>query len=246
MNGGTAKQARSVTVPDHVYGFPGVAFGGYLAGLLAREVPGGSAKVSFHRPTPVGRPVELRERERGGRELVHGDAVLTSARPCAPVSAPDRLPSWREAERAGRELARTGPLDGGDCFACNTERATGRGLRQLFAPLPEHSRAVAVWTPEPALYPGGDALPAELVWAGLDCPGGWVSRLFGGAPANTVTASLSATLLHPVQVGVEHLVLGWPITRSGRKHLVGSAILTRTGTLCATAEALWLAPAARR
>ncbi|GAA1936433.1 hypothetical protein [Kitasatospora viridis] len=242
----TTGRVRSITVPGHAYGFPGVAFGGYLAGLLAREFPGLPAKVSFRRPTPVGRPVELRDAGHGTRELADGSGALATARPCEPVRAPERVPErvpeWREAERAVRRQAADGPLNGGDCFACNTGRPIGRGLRQLFAPLPEASQSVALWTPDPQLAPDAEELPVELVWAGLDCPGGWVSRLFGGAPVQTVTASLAATVLRPVRIGVEHLVLGWPVTSSGRKHLVGSAILTRDGELCASAEALWLTP----
>ncbi|MFI6448938.1 PaaI family thioesterase [Kitasatospora sp. NPDC050543] len=239
---GTSAPARTVTVPGHVYGFPAVAFGGYVAGVLAQEFPGQSVKVAFRRPTPVGVPLTLRTGAGGSRELADGKGVLATARTCAPIGPPAAIPSWAQAERATKELERTGPPDDGDCFACNGDRPRGRGLRQAFAPLLRDSRAAAVWTPDPALNPGGTELPVELVWAGLDCPGGWVARLFGGAPEQTVTAHLAATLLRPVRLGEQHLAFGWPMSRSGRKYRVGSAIATRDGELCATAEALWLAP----
>jgi hypothetical protein len=61
-----------------------------------------------------------------------------------------------------------------------------------------------------------------------------------------VTAYLAADLRHPVRSSHPHIVTGWLIRRSGRKTLVGSAIVSASGEVCAVAEALWLDVADRR
>ncbi|MFG2140228.1 PaaI family thioesterase [Streptomyces sp. NPDC048650] len=132
------------------------------------------------------------------------------------------------------------PFYRGDCFGCGGDRTPGQGLRQTFSLLPEQSLVAATWTPDPELGPGGDELPAEHVWGALDCPGGWACRLFSAAPHETVTAHLATTVTKPVVLGEEHITFGWVISKAGRKHMVGSAIATRDGELCARSTALWL------
>lgn len=60
-----------------------------------------------------------------------------------------------------------------------------------------------------------------------------------GMRVGGLTAALTATQLCPVYPETPY---AWPITHTGRKHIVGAALATPTGTLCALAEALWIAP----
>jgi hypothetical protein len=39
-----------------------------------------------------------------------------------------------------------------------------------------------------------------------------------------------------------HIAVGWTISRSGRKTVVGSALATADGQLCAFGQALWIDP----
>ncbi|QYX78625.1 hypothetical protein [Streptomyces akebiae] len=50
---------ETITVPDLLRGHPGVAFGGYVAGVPARRGEAGTVRVDFRRPTPVEVPVGL-------------------------------------------------------------------------------------------------------------------------------------------------------------------------------------------
>ncbi|WP_406130115.1 hypothetical protein OHQ89_51230 [Streptomyces canus] len=56
----------------------------------------------------------------------------------------------------------------------------------------------------------------------------------------TRAAYLATTVTKPVVLGEGHITFGWVISNTGRKHMVGSAIATRDGELCACSTALWL------
>ncbi|MEU8893988.1 hypothetical protein [Streptomyces sp. NPDC048442] len=239
-------EPAQLVVPMHAYGLPGVGFGGYAAGLLARNFArDASVKVSFRRPIPLGSPVTMRPSATGGYEMADGDGALVTAQVHEPLAEPPRVPSWDQVLRAEKEhpLADS-PFSTRDCFGCGMDREPGRGLRQNFSLLAEESLVAATWRPDPALSPGSSTLAAEHLWGALDCPGGWACRLFGDAPHDTVTGYLTTTVARPVVLGEEHVTFGWAISHSGRKHMAGSAIATRAGELCAYSQALWLAPSA--
>ncbi|MFE2167506.1 hypothetical protein ACFXB3_20975, partial [Streptomyces sp. NPDC059447] len=48
---------ETITVPEHLHGYPGVAYGGYVAGLLAGRATAGTVRVDFRRPVPTEAPV---------------------------------------------------------------------------------------------------------------------------------------------------------------------------------------------
>lgn len=58
---------ETITVPDHLCGYPGVAFGGYVAGVLAGRATAKGVRVDFRRPVPTGEPVRLAETAAWGR-----------------------------------------------------------------------------------------------------------------------------------------------------------------------------------
>ena len=233
--------AAEVVVPQHVYGFPGVGFGGYAAGILSRNFEAASVKVSFRRPIPLGSPVTMHGTESAGYAMADAEGTLLTAQECDEVAAPPSVPSWDDAVAAEKEHSlASSPFYRGDCFGCGGDRAPGQGLRQTFSLLPERRMVVASWTPDPELGEGSSVLAAEYVWGALDCPGGWACRMFSDAPHETVTAYLATTVTKPVVLGEDHITFGWVISKSGRKHMVGSAIATRDGELCARTEALWL------
>jgi hypothetical protein len=110
---------------------------------------------------------------------------------------------------------------------------------RIFAGRLGTSRTVAAaWTPHASLADAvGDVNP-ELVWAALDCPGGWAA-VVDIDPKPVVLGRISARLDRPVRAGAPHIVTAWKIAGEGRKHLVGSAIFDERGALCAIARATW-------
>ncbi|MFF0739970.1 hypothetical protein ACFYVL_06170 [Streptomyces sp. NPDC004111] len=237
----------ALTVPEHVYGFPGVGFGGYAAGLLAREAGGaggGTVQVNFRRPVPLGTPLAVLPAGDGGYEAAADGAVVLTALAHPDVAVPPAVPTWEQALRAVKERPLADGIGVGrdDCWGCGADREPGAGLRQGFGAWDEGRMAVAAWTPDPALNPGERHLSAAQLWGALDCPGGWACRVFAQAPVGTVTVSLTTTVTRPVVLGEDHVTFGWTVSASGRKYRAGSAIVTRDGEVCARAEALWLAP----
>ncbi|MEW2389650.1 hotdog fold domain-containing protein [Streptomyces venezuelae] len=247
---GRAEAGEVLTVPASHQGYPGVAFGGYVAGLLAARARAGTVRVDFRAATPVSAPVRMTELPDGGAQLTgEAGAVLATATPVPdlPVSGAPDTPSWDQAAAAAEAFRRARPTGLGadgtvvDCFGCGP-RPPGRGLRQCCMPVPGRDVVATAWTAHPAFADARGLMRAELLWAVLDCPTAWAGVHVGGLRPGAVTASLTATLLRPVVAGEDHITYAWPISSAGRKHTMGAAVTTARGELCATGEALWIDP----
>lgn len=234
---------ETITVPERLHGYPGVAFGGYVAGVLAGRAAAATVRVDFRRPVPTGAPVRIAPTPGGGSELTDGDLLLAAASP-APPAEPHlpAAPTWEQATAAA-EAFRAAPPDGMvDCFGCGLDRTPATGLRLHCGLVPGGEVVAAAWTPGAELGGADGLLPPELVWGALDCPGNAAGRLLDGRRAGAVTAALTARLLRPVPVGEGLVSYAWLLTASGRKYTVGTALATSAGELCAVGEALWVEP----
>ena len=77
---------------------------------------------------------------------------------------------------------------------------------------------------------------------------GLVALAQGTAPAGanlpldgvSVLGRLTCRLVAPIEPGVAHTVVAWPISDDGRKHLGGCAIHAPDGALCAYSAGLWI------
>jgi hypothetical protein len=232
----------TLVVPDHIWGFPGVAHGGYVAGLVAERAGTDRLRMDFRKPVPVGTPIRPLRTDQGW-ELLGEAGVLATARVGeSPLALPEP-PSWAEAtagteqrwatERAGNR--------GPDCYVCSVDRPVGKGMQVALGLMADRPLVAAAWVPDRGLAGPDGRLPNELIFAVADCPGGWACRGFAGAPLTaTVTAYLDTEIRRPVLAAERYVVFGWSISAEGRKYLTGSAITTPEGEVCALAEALWL------
>ncbi|MFD5888562.1 hypothetical protein ACFWHQ_21600 [Streptomyces sp. NPDC060334] len=241
----------TITVPERLHGYPGVAFGGYVAGLLAgRTAPEGTAvRVDFRRPVPTGTPAWPTPDPEGGTALLDADGTVL-ARATRAVEPPTGdvppAPSREEAEKAADAFRAHPPEGQADCFGCGLGRTPATGLRLHCGRVPGRDLVAAAWTPGDELAGPDGVLPPELVWGALDCPGNAAGRLLAHRPAGAVTAALTARLLRPVPVGGAGLIsYAWLLGGEGRKYTAGTALTTADGELCAVAEALWIEPRPR-
>jgi hypothetical protein len=237
----------TLTLPARFNGPPASCNGGYVAGVLAARLGGGTVEVTLRAPPPLDVPLQLRPLEGGGMSLHDGETLLAQAVVSAHALALLRLPpmpALEEAEAAGaigrmRARSRIGnPYD--HCFGCGIEREDG--LRLVPSPVGDAGVVAAAWTPQAAHASPDGSLPDEIVWAALDCPAGiaWTHRLPDAPPM--MTGRIAATIDAPLRAGETYVVAGWPIEQDGRKLYAGTAIVGRDGRVHARSLQLWLLP----
>ncbi|MFE6622884.1 hypothetical protein [Streptomyces sp. NPDC057740] len=231
----------AIVVPELYSGYPEVAFGGYVAGVLAERSGAGTVRVDFRGPVPVGTPVRIAETADGGVELGDAERPLAVARPAELSPDAPAAPSWDQAADAAERFRAAPPSGVVDCFGCGL-RPADRGLRVYCAPVPDAGLVASAWTPSPAFAGPDGLLPPALVWGALDCPGNWAGRFLGTQRPGAVTASLTGRILRPVTTGEPYISYAWLVSESGRKHRMGAALATTEGELCAVSEALWIDP----
>lgn len=224
-----------LTVPQSLCGPPDCANGGLVSGLLARSMPG-TVEVTLRRPVPLDEPV-IMERIGPAKLIRRGHEVLALAQPADPLPDPPPAPSWAEALEATacRPPAECHPFP--TCFVCGPARMGTDSLGIRPGPIRGGRAVAAPWIPDPILGED-DLLPRELVWAALDCPGGFAAIL-GQRPRPVVLGRISAQLRADVPVGRPLIVQGWRVAVEGRKHVVGTAIHTLDGDCLAVARAVW-------
>lgn len=238
---GIMMRTHTIVVPGLYVGYPGVAFGGYVAGVLAERSEAKTVRVDFRGPVPTDVPVRIAETAGGGVELGEAERPLAAARPAELLLDAPAAPSWDEAVAAAEAFRAAPPSGVVDCFGCGL-RTADRGLRMHCMPVPGRDLVASAWIPSPAFADPDGHLPARLVWGALDCPGNWAGRLLGTQRPGAVTAALTGTILRPVTAGEPYIVYAWLLSESGRKHMMGVALTTAEGELSAVSEALWIDP----
>jgi hypothetical protein len=210
-----------VIIDPRFNGPPGSGNGGVTCGLVAASM-GGVVEVTLRRPPPLGVELALAD----GR-LLDGEVLIAEGVGASVDLAPPRAVSVAEAT-----AARTGfrGLDGHPfptCFVCGPDHPDGLGL----TPGPVAADVVAVdWTPAVS--------DPVMVWAALDCPGGWSADL-PGRPM--VLGRMACRIDTLPQAGEAHVVQGFLLGGEGRKVFTGSALYSSSGQVLAVARATWLA-----
>lgn len=227
---------RTVTIAERFCGPPRSGNGGYTCGLTAAALGGGPLEVTLRVPPPLGTALAL---EVAGDEarLCDGDTVVATARPATDDILPGpvvTLADAREAVAAFDEPAYRAAHPFARCFTCGPARRPGDGLRIFPAPVPDPAVVVWTWTPDP-----GGPLPAEFLWAALDCPGGQAWMRDDTVRA-AVLGRLAVRVERPAAPGEELVVTGWRAERDGRRLTSGSSLRTGTGDLVAAARATWI------
>ncbi len=226
-----------LTVATRHCGPPASGNGGWVSGALADHVattpdrPAVTVRLSS--PPPLERPLHVVHDPDGAVLLLDGGRLVASAAPAGPptgaVADPVPTAVARAAEAAYEGLA-DHPFP--TCFVCGTGREPGDGLCLRPGPVDDGTgRYAATWVPLESSGP--------LVWAALDCPGGWSAGIAG----RPMVLGTMTTLLHRLPaVGEPHVVVAWKRGTEGRKHLSGSAIYAADGGApLARAEATWVA-----
>lgn len=223
----TRSDALTVAIDARFTGIPGVAHGGYLAGVLAGALGAASSTVRLRRPVPTARALRLDRVAADRVELRDGEDLLAEGTSAVFALDVPRPVSLAEAEAVARRAPAHEEHVFPDCFVCGTARRAGDGLRIFPGPVTGRKLVAAPWVP-PA---GPGTTPPELISAALDCVQLWA--LMTHAPADTpdrvVTAALATRFEGAVAAGEPHVAIGWPIGRDGRSWLAGAALLGPDG-----------------
>lgn len=228
--------AQSFVVPARFCGPPDSGNGGYTCGMLAREV-GGTLECTLRRPVPLEVPLQIERRNSGAVLLREGEIIIEAMPTEISLEAPE--PIGLEAAKAA--MAASPALDARHpfpaCFVCGPQRPARDGLRIFPGPAEGTRLCAAEWSPAAEFGDAQKFLKPELLWAALDCPTGFAAgfRVVG----KLVTGRLAVEQRQPVRVGVECLLLSWPLGVEGRKHF-SAACLYQHQKLCAVARATWI------
>lgn len=231
-----------ISIAQQFRGPPNSGNGGYVCGVIARDIEGPATSVLRAR-VPLDIDLDLR-REDGVMQLTDGHgAMVGTATPGdrALLPTPPEPPSMRDARAAGeRYLGLDRPIHP-TCFTCGPERCEGDGLR-VFPGQIEGAAAghvACVWTPHMDFADPRGLVPTEVVWAALDCPGffAWVAK---AGRHGALLGTMTGEVMRRPRASHEYIVMAWPLERQGRKETAGVALFAMNGELLARAHQVWI------
>lgn len=224
-------------------GPPNSGNGGYVCGVLAKDVAGPATSV-LRAPIPLDTPLGLERRDDGVMAMLGGEGQLIgqgAASAGAELPDPPPAPSLAEAKAAGARYLGLTTKFHPICFTCGTERHEGDGLRVFAGQLEGRDRGVVadVWTPHAEFADADGLTPTEIVWAALDCPGyfAWVEK---EGRHGALLGTMTGEVLRRPKAGDACIVMAWPIAREGRKETSGVALFSAGGELLARAHQVWI------
>ena len=238
----TAGGGAHLVVPARFAGPPGIGNGGWVAGRLSSfvvDASGGDAvTVTLREPTPLDVALDVRTEVDGRTTLGFGGAVLAEAAPGLLTRDPVDPVDLATAQAAMAGYAGQGEHPYTGCFVCGVDRPVPDGMGLRPGPVPGRPGVVASeWVPGGSTSSAEDDVPAHLVWAALDCTGGWSGDLLGRSMLlGRITAAVDA-LPEP---GDRCVVVGRHEGDDGRKTLTTSTAYDGDGRVLGRAEAVWI------
>ncbi len=231
-----------IVIPQQFRGPPNSGNGGYVCGVIAREIEGPATSVLRAR-VPLDVNLDLR-REDGVMQLTDAQgAMVGTAAPGdrALLPVPPEPPSMKAARAAGGRYLGLDERIHPTCFTCGPERGEGDGLRVFPGQIEgaPQGHVACVWTPHMDFSDPKGLAPVEVIWAALDCPGffAWVAR---EGRHGALLGTMTGEVIRRPRCSHEYIVMGWPLEREGRKETAGVALFAMNGELMARAHQVWI------
>lgn len=217
--------------------------GGYVCGLIATELGGpGPVTSTLRQPPPLDTPLTWESDASVLRLLTTGGAIVGEAAPGAFTRDAPTAPTAEQA--AAGEAAYPGHVGHpfATCFTCGPDRTEGDGLRVFTGPIAPDPTTSAVatvagtWVPHPDLLDPEGHLAPQIVWAAIDCAGGWTAD-FTVHP--TVLGRMTGQIMRLPEIGEACTVTGRLDDQNGRKFHTSTALHAGT-ELLARSEQVWI------
>lgn len=238
----THTDSRTLVVGSRFAGPARSGNGGYTAGLLATLLPVDArhgVQVTLRMPPPLETTLhaELDGTDATSARLLQDEKLVAEAAVVETDISPVEAVSLADACEAEQDYAglRSHPFP--SCFSCGPDREPGDGLRLAPGAVPGR-RTACTWTPDASLGDADGRVEPAVVWAALDCPGGWTADLEGRP---MVLGRITAQIDDEVRVGERHIVMGRLRVEDGRKTFTATTLYDSDGRVVARAEQVWIA-----
>ncbi|MDE2485888.1 MAG: hypothetical protein KGO51_00675 [Alphaproteobacteria bacterium] len=232
----------SIIIGRQFCGPPKSGNGGYVCGVLAKDIAGPATSV-LRAPIPLDTPLGL-EPVDGGFVMTNDEGQLIGRgdpSEGAELPNPPPAPDLDAARAAGARYAGHTTAFHPICFTCGAEREDGDGLRVFAGRLGSADEGVvaAVWTPHAAFADADGLIRPEVIWAALDCPGyfAWVER---EGRHGALLGTMTGEVIRRPRPGEDCIVLAWTLAREGRKETAGVALYDAHGALMARGHQVWI------
>ena len=210
--------------------------GGYSAGLVAAALgPGAVVEVTLRRPPPLDVVLDIEVSDTAA-QLTHDGAVVADARIADVAPTPVEALTVEQAEDAMARYDGWSSHPFPNCFTCGPERSEGDGLRIFPGPVAD-GLVASTWTPDASLVDENGDIPAEIIWAAMDCPGGW-SAITEDRPM--VLGRMAVRIDSLPTVGATYVIAGKALENQGRKSRTAVSLFDADGKVLATAEQVWI------
>lgn len=231
-------RSYSARVASRFCGPPGSGNGGYTVGMIGKHLEN-DVEVTLKRPIPVDATMQVVADPTGVAALVHADTEIASARVVElDLDIPEAI-TFAEAAAARTTYPGFQNHPFPNCYVCGTNRCGGDGMC-LFTGIVAEGVVASSWVPSAEFVNDQGVVAPELVCAALDCPGAWALIDRYAIEGPFVLGRMTYRLEKPIYAGERYVVMGWALSRDGRRSFCGTAVYDAEGAVCAAAAATWI------
>ena len=211
--------------------------GGYVAGLMAKEI-GGIVQVTLLKPPPL--DVEMKFLDEGEEwTLTHRKAVVARAKNSSVTIEPQVIPSMADAVLCETRYPGFTRHAFPHCFVCGPQRSENDGLRLFTGVSGSGDYVAAPFRAFDDLYDDKGQMSTEFIWSALDCPGAYAITQIQEEKV-LVLGRMTVEIKENIDKSEKLIVSGWYRGTERKKNYSGSAIINSDGVVKAIGEATWI------
>lgn len=218
-------------------GPPNSGNGGYVGGLMAKEI-GGVVQVTLQKPPPLDTMMKLVDQ---GEEwtLTHKNVIIARAKTSTLSIEPNVIPSMADAVLCETRYPGFQRHAFPHCFVCGPQRSEHDGLRLFTGVSGSGDYVAAPFRAFDDLYNQDGQMSTEFIWSALDCPGAYAITQIQEEKV-LVLGRMTVDIKSKITRDEKLIVSGWYIGTDRKKNYSGSAIINSDGEIKAIGEATWI------